>query len=218
MNMKIQLPAIFAINKKCNKNSIQQLIQPTSELEVVTEHYEKNSVKGYVLTSINDSKERILAIYNQAKPPEEFKKVLRVKPDDFGKNDSKFVDLSDQKWIKHPKLLKVPKRRIDYKKRIKAVLDSWQEAFSYKAEDKENGLNGLRPPQIGAVHATHAHWTVTDEVATIVMPTGTGKTETMLSILISKRCEKLLVVVPTDALRTQIADKFLTIPSPKNVE
>ena len=211
MNRKIQLPAIFAIDEKWNKNSIQQLIQPTSELEVVTEHYQKNRVKGYVLTSTNSSKEQILAIYNQARPPKEFNKVLRVKPDNLVENDSKFVDLSDQKWIKHPKLLKVPKRRIDYKKRIKAVLDSWQEAFSYKTEDKENGLNGLRPPQIGAVHATHAHWTVTDEVATIVMPTGTGKTETMLSILISKRCKKLLVVVPTDALRTQIADKFLTL-------
>ena len=43
------------------------------------------------------------------------------------------------------------------------------------------------------------------------MPTGTGKTETMLSILVSVRCPKLLVIVPTDALRTQLADKFLTL-------
>ena len=43
------------------------------------------------------------------------------------------------------------------------------------------------------------------------MPTGTGKTETMLSILVSEGCPKLLVVVPTDILRTQLADKFLTL-------
>jgi superfamily II DNA/RNA helicase len=43
------------------------------------------------------------------------------------------------------------------------------------------------------------------------MPTGTGKTETMLSILVSACCTKLLVVVPTDALRTQLAEKFLTL-------
>ena len=43
------------------------------------------------------------------------------------------------------------------------------------------------------------------------MPTGTGKTETMLSILVSMNCEKLLVIVPTDALRTQLAEKFLTL-------
>jgi superfamily II DNA or RNA helicase len=43
------------------------------------------------------------------------------------------------------------------------------------------------------------------------MPTGTGKTEVMLSILVSAPCPKLLVGVPTDALRTQIAEKFLTL-------
>lgn len=211
MNIEIQLPAIFAVNEKCNKNSIQQLILPKNQLAIVAEHYQKNRVKGFLLTSTNDSKEQILAIYNQAKPPEEFNKVLRIKPDDLIENPSEIVDLSERKWIKHPILLKVPKRRIDYKKRLKTILDSWRGAFSYKSEDRDNDIKGLRPPQIGAVHATHAHWAVSDESATIVMPTGTGKTETMLSTLISKQCEKLLVVVPTDVLRTQIASKFLTL-------
>ena len=78
-------------------------------------------------------------------------------------------------------------------------------------EDPARGVTGLRGPQIGAVHAVHAHWTVSDVPATIVMPTGTGKTETMLSVLVSARCSRVLVVVPTDALRTQIAEKFLTL-------
>ena len=218
MNMKIQLPAIFAINEKQNKNSIQQLIQPKSLLEVVAEPYQKNYVKGYILTSTNDSKEQIFAIFNQASPPEDFNKILQIKSDDLIENDGEFVDLSDREWIKHPKLSKVPKRRFDYKKRLKKVLDSWQGAFSYKTEDWDRKIKGLRPPQIGAVHATHAHWVVSNEPATIVMPTGIGKTETMLSILISKQCEKLLVVVPTDALRTQIADKFLTLGILKDFE
>ena len=42
------------------------------------------------------------------------------------------------------------------------------------------------------------------------MPTGTGKTETMLSLLVLTKCARLLVIVPTDALREQIANKFLT--------
>ncbi len=33
----------------------------------------------------------------------------------------------------------------------------------------------------------------------------------MLSLLVVERCERVLVVVPTDALRTQLADKFLTL-------
>jgi len=43
------------------------------------------------------------------------------------------------------------------------------------------------------------------------MPTGTGKTETMLAVLVSTPCPKLLIVVPTDALRSQLAEKFLTL-------
>ena len=42
------------------------------------------------------------------------------------------------------------------------------------------------------------------------MPTGTGKTETMLALNAHQRFERLLVVVPTDALREQIAGKFET--------
>ncbi|TIR44567.1 MAG: DEAD/DEAH box helicase, partial [Mesorhizobium sp.] len=49
------------------------------------------------------------------------------------------------------------------------------------------------------------------EPATIVMPTGTGKTETMLAIYAHERFERLMVVVPTDALRDQIAGKFETM-------
>ena len=43
------------------------------------------------------------------------------------------------------------------------------------------------------------------------MPTGTGKTETMLSILIANQCPKVLITVPSDALRDQISNKFLTL-------
>jgi len=40
------------------------------------------------------------------------------------------------------------------------------------------------------------------------MPTGTGKTETMLSLLIKEQIKKLLIIVPTDPLRKQISEKF----------
>ena len=78
-------------------------------------------------------------------------------------------------------------------------------------EDEARGIVGLRPPQIGALHAIQAHWSVDGGVATVVMPTGTGKTDTMIAATVSSICERVLVVVPTDALRTQIAEKFLTL-------
>jgi superfamily II DNA or RNA helicase len=119
-------------------------------------------------------------------------------------------DLSDGTWQAHP-LIADDEAAFDYRQRIAQIQVSWVGAFAFAQEDPARHIIGLRRPQIGAVHAAHAHWAVSEAPATIVMPTGTGKTETMLSLLVSMNCEKLLVIVPTDALRTQLARKFLTL-------
>ncbi|WP_164844396.1 DEAD/DEAH box helicase family protein [Azoarcus sp. DN11] len=94
------------------------------------------------------------------------------------------------------------------------VLQSWRNQFFFREEEiLEDGTvsPGLRGPQIGALHAVLAHWKVSEATATVVMPTGTGKTETMLALLVARRIPRLLVVVPSDALRVQIGRKFLTL-------
>ena len=84
---------------------------------------------------------------------------------------------------------------------------TWREAFTFAVED--GGRPGLRRPQVGAVHAVLGHWTTgSQQPATVVLPTGTGKTETMVALLVAACIERLLVVVPSDALRDQIAAKF----------
>lgn len=89
----------------------------------------------------------------------------------------------------------------------------WQGSFQLRQEQRDPTgavqISGLRTPQIGAVHAALAHWTVSKKPATVVMPTGTGKTETMLALNAYAGVERLLIVVPTDALRTQIFDTAL---------
>ena len=93
-------------------------------------------------------------------------------------------------------------------------MHSWAGKFEFRHEhtnvDGET-QGGLRLPQIGALHAALAHWSVSHTPATIVMPTGTGKTETMLALLTCARLPRLMVVVPTNALREQISEKFLTL-------
>jgi superfamily II DNA or RNA helicase len=66
----------------------------------------------------------------------------------------------------------------------------------------------LRPAQLGAVHALMSHWSLCKEVATIVLPTGTGKTETMLVTTLADQAKRTLVIVPTLDLKDQIAEKF----------
>ena len=87
----------------------------------------------------------------------------------------------------------------------------WANRFKFTQEDAETHRKGLRRPQIGALYAVLAHWSTTDAAATVVMPTGTGKTETMLALLVCAQLRRLMVVVPNSALRDQIAQKFLTL-------
>ncbi len=93
------------------------------------------------------------------------------------------------------------------------VLESWHNKFLFNLEDEERGAFGLRTPQIGALHAISAHFSVGKKFdpATVVLPTGTGKTETMLAMQVYRQLPKTLVIVPTDALRTQIVRKFMSL-------
>ena len=86
------------------------------------------------------------------------------------------------------------------------ILKSWDNAISYSCA---NGI-GLRPAQLGALFSIKAHWTVSQGPATLVMPTGTGKTETMIATVVSEMLGRTLIIVPSNLLRKQTADKFLT--------
>lgn len=66
----------------------------------------------------------------------------------------------------------------------------------------------LRNAQKGAIYALLSHWSLSQDVATIVLPTGTGKTETMLVSTIADEANRVLVIVPTIDLKEQIANKF----------
>ena len=212
----IRFPPVYAIDESWYGNPIRQITQPGYQTEVVVEKRGKDGVEGYAINAADGAGEPILAIVDRVRRPQEFSRVLRLKRANLTSEGLLPGDLSMATWERHPELAKRPPAPIDYRKRIEEAIESWQGAFSYLAEIKE-GRPGLRPPQIGAIHAVHAHWTVSDEPATVVMPTGTGKTEAMLSVLVSARCPRLLVVVPTDALRTQISLKFLTLGILKDI-
>lgn len=90
------------------------------------------------------------------------------------------------------------------------ISESWGEAFTFKKETSTS--KGLRSPQLGALHAILAHIEEgSSQSGIIVMPTGTGKTETMLSFMVANKCHKVFVVVPSDALRNQTYKKFKTL-------
>jgi superfamily II DNA or RNA helicase len=211
MKLIFKLPPVLAIDERWGDNSIQQLAEPCHPLEATLANYTNPPLKGKVLIPTDGGGRQILVIEKPSAVPDHPGEIILAKLNRLD-GDNPAADLSEERWLRHPKLAEISKERVDYKKHLESVLDSWAGAFSYVEEDLQAKTKGLRAPQAGAVYAVHAHWlSGSTEAATIVMPTGTGKTETMLSVLISKPCRKLLVVVPTDALRTQIGKKFLTL-------
>ncbi|MGC7872060.1 DEAD/DEAH box helicase [Desulfosporosinus sp. SYSU MS00001] len=91
---------------------------------------------------------------------------------------------------------------------VDAVLSSWKNVFSFDAQ--YNDSIGLRPAQLGALFSIKSHWIVSNEPATVVMPTGTGKTETMIAVVVSEIIGRTFIIVPSNLLRKQTAEKFLT--------
>jgi hypothetical protein len=96
----------------------------------------------------------------------------------------------------------------------KAVRDdirkSWERTFVLSPLPRTGTPTiGLRTPQLGALYALAAHWSLYSSAATIVMPTGTGKTETMMAGLVGFAEGTSLVVVPSRQLRAQTVEKLL---------
>ena len=210
------LPEVFAVDESTGDNRICQLYSKARASSIRLEPFELPEYQGFLITPLETDPTPILLILG-IKQQKQRQKIDRIVPSqynlvlglpqadlDLGEES---LDLSAGTWIRHPGILHGP---VDYPSRTAQVLTSWRGAFTLAEELTTEHLQGLRRPQVGAVYAVFAHWAASDEAATIVMPTGTGKTEVMLSVLVSQRCARLLVVVPTDALRTQIGERFLS--------
>ncbi|ABE62785.1 type III restriction enzyme, res subunit [Nitrobacter hamburgensis X14] len=123
------------------------------------------------------------------------------------------------RWQWHKKLADFEDRMHSNASAVAASIEaSWKDCFRFRTEEADAdgivapGNEGLRPPQIGALHSIGAHWSIfPNETATVVMPTGTGKTETMLCTVINYRRGPTLVAVPSNALRVQTLGKFRSL-------
>ena len=199
--MRVTLPYVLGVQESPGKNLLRQVVAGGDTVEGALARFTRDRVRGWLFQPQTGA--NVLIVRPKTKldgVPPAYTRVLRGEVADV---EVEQRDLSKAEWLRHERLgVRVPRE---------VVLDSWQNALHYIEEDSEHNVIGLRPPQIGALHAVHAHWSVSEEPATVVMPTGTGKTDTMLAVLVSARCARVLVVVPTDALRMQLASRFLTL-------
>lgn len=193
--MKISIPSLeLTLHQKTgSRNIIKQLLVPKQSitLNIVEEN------RFYLL--IEENGKKICLATKQEYIPERIEYVVftNVLPTKQRFEEDRIVIKG---WVKHPLLKEYSPSEI---------IESWKNDFLYKEEDDKE--SGLRQPQIAALHMIMGHLKLPLESATVVMPTGTGKTETMLATLVANRCEKLLVTVPSDSLRSQIAEKFFNL-------
>lgn len=184
------------------KNQIKQLLAPSMDLPINVTQSDRSSI------TIDYDGNKYCLTGNPALYPEEIDYVLQTnKRPTLERLISGEVVV--KKWLKHP---------LDKPHTAQEVIASWEGDFFYKEENDSQSVKGLRAPQIGALHMILGHLKLPLESATIVLPTGTGKTETMLSALVANQCERLLVTVPSDSLRTQLYDKFETLGLLKQFE
>ncbi|WP_348800413.1 DEAD/DEAH box helicase [Flavobacterium adhaerens] len=193
--MNIVLPSIESIHylKTGNKNTARQLIasEQLIKLNVLNEN------RFYLIVVYNGN--RICFTTKKEYIPDgiEYALITNILPKNKGFEEGKIIIKG---WVKHPLFKEYSPNE---------VIESWKNNFIYKEEDESQP--GLRQPQIAALHMIMGNLKLPIDAATVVMPTGTGKTETMLSTLIANRCKKLLVTVPSDSLRNQIAEKFFSL-------
>lgn len=211
-NATIYLPPSYTFNGKLLKNRLQQLCQPEFIGKADIETISNGRVSTQLVTRVDGVK--ALIVPRQVKLLDRVDHVLLSPSDHILKDKDDFLDQPRRaRWLKPKPVEDLVRTSIEWDNECERVRRSWQNAFFFLEEHVRDGtiVNGLRPPQLGALHAALAHWKVTTDPATIVMPTGTGKTETMLALSVNQCLPRVLVVVPTDALREQTVSKFVTL-------
>lgn len=202
----IQLPPLV-VNKPFPKGRIRHVLRQGAEVEILERHEVRITSRTTlpILHLANGERVLVTSRPNVARPAG-VDGVLKERP------------TGGYQWRNHRLLEEFDARvaQVGWPRVAKEIATSWAGRLSFRSEVKQEdgtvlpGEEGLRPPQLGALHAIGAHWSLDHQPATIVMPTGTGKTETMLATLAAFGRSPALVVVPWDALRAQTAQKFLT--------
>jgi len=193
--MKIKTPNIEKLLFSEGKNLIKQNFGESPDIK----DFEFVQTSPFIVSS-GEKAYFITSNLNDDIPEECHYAVLTTKKP--SKRDFESGLLKASRWLKHPFFIAATPQD---------VLSSWENKFKFIKEDIENNIRGLRPPQIGALYSILAHVQNPGERGIVVMPTGTGKTETMLSALVANGCSKLLIAVPSDSLRTQLSNKFITL-------
>ncbi len=80
-----------------------------------------------------------------------------------------------------------------------------------------DGRDGLRKSQIGALHAISAHFSLHEQPAVVVLPTGAGKTAVLMLTPFILRAQRVLVLTQSRFVRDQITQDYQALRTLKTV-
>jgi len=93
--------------------------------------------------------------------------------------------------------------------------ESWTATkFQFVAENLADKLPGFRKPQLAALHLALGSLITFDSsnaTMNLIMPTGTGKTDTIFAMIIAAAMERTLILVPSDSLREQMGGRLMSL-------
>lgn len=203
-SVDVILPAQFAVSGRVHRNPILQLSHPSLIEPVHVTDVMVRRTSALELRRGDGSS--VVIVQKRVQPVAGMPELLHV-PEQRGMLEGLDDHVAISTWI-----TPAPAPQPSSGQRG-TVLASWT-SFQFREEERSGDTvveTGLRPPQIGALFGILAHWKASTLPATVVMPTGTGKTETMLALLVREKLERLLVIVPTGALRDQVGRKFVEL-------
>lgn len=202
---RLRIPARYQLNMTIDGLKVKRLFVPEIEASVKLEAFRSRGNTSRRVLAQTDGGERFILEFGSFNTDygDEITGVIRSRAP---------VVTGNRLFLSEPRFRQIVLPPYEAGDVYRSVHKSWNAGIQYVSERIDtNGQilqSGFRQPQIGALHAIASHWTLSHDPAVIVMPTGTGKTEVMIATAIASSSSRMLVVVPTDALRQQTADKF----------
>jgi hypothetical protein len=211
--IRLRLPARYSFDGLVLGSPLRQLANKAGQYEGVLERVQLKRLLAYRFSS--PSREPFLIVTRKTLTDSGGEALLLVRDAEDERAIQEMLERGEGTWLS-PRPRRPSAISVDEASAIcHGVLNSWRGQFTCRegnpATESTPEVRGLRKPQVGALYAALSHATSSRQPASIIMPTGTGKTETMLAIYAHDRISRLMVVVPTDALRDQIADKMETM-------
>jgi len=208
----VRVPERWGLRQKVEIANVSWLVESTGAVEGRCAPLRGNTARAReILFTSAAGQEIAISLGSPSKGAKKRESLITSKTYSFSGTSLELAD--DAEWKNHTQRLEFSEAATRTQR--DASLASWRSGILYKSD--KNGP-GLRTPQIGALHAIASHWTVSQKPGIIVMPTGTGKTEVMVATALASQCQTVLVVVPSDALRSQTARKFQTLGVLRSIE